>query len=148
MPKIIPVFPIGRLDYDVIGAILLTNDGDLAYRLTHPKFGVEKVYIAEVLGSFEEESATKLMKGIKIEDVLCTAKHVKVMEKSPNANITKVRIIMTEGKKREVKELFKAVGHRVMKLKRIAFAGISIKDLKIGEYRELTKEEVESLKLY
>lgn len=146
IPEPAGLFPVGRLDFDAIGAILITNDGDLAYRLTHPKFGIEKIYIAEVLKQFTPENAELLKSGIELEGVVCRANDVEIIKYLPNSDISVVRVTMTEGRKREVKELLKAVGNRVVKLKRISFAGLTTEGLEPGQYRKLEPDEVAQLR--
>ena len=135
--------PVGRLDFDTTGVLLLTNDGDLAYRLTHPSFGVRKIYKAKVLGDFNPEKAEMMKSGIEVEGVLMQAEAVSVTSK--HGRISDVTVSLHEGKKREVKELFKALGCRVLELERFAFGNITCRGLKPGEIRRLTEEEVQYL---
>ena len=140
----IRVYPVGRLDYDTEGVLLLTNDGDLAYRLAHPKFQVEKVYEARVEGEFTKEAAYKIEAGIELEDGAIG--HGKVRILSFQGNVSKIRLVLTEGRKREVKQLCKAVGHPVIQLRRKRFATITRVGLKLGKWRYLSDEEVSELK--
>ena len=135
--------PVGRLDFDTTGVLLLTNDGELAYRLTHPSFGVRKIYKAKVLGDFNPEKAEMMKSGIEVEGVLMQAEAVSVTSK--HGRISDVTVSLHEGKKREVKELFKALGCRVLELERFAFGNITCRGLKPGEIRRLTEEEVQYL---
>ncbi|UCE24867.1 MAG: rRNA pseudouridine synthase [Candidatus Zixiibacteriota bacterium] len=138
------VYPVGRLDYDTEGVLLLTNDGDLAYRLAHPKFQVKKVYEARVEGLFTSEAASQIERGIKLEDGNIGRGKVRVV--SQQKNVTKIRLELTEGRKREVKQLCRATGHPVMQLRRREFAGITARGLKLGKWRHLNMAEVRSLK--
>ena len=138
------VYPVGRLDYDTEGVLLLTNDGDLAFRLAHPRYQVPKVYEALVKGHFMRENAEKMQKGIKLEDGATGKARADVLGYVKNS--TRVRLILTEGRKREVKQLCKAVGHPVEHLRRVEFAGVTARNLKIGDWRFLTSHEVSRLK--
>lgn len=135
--------PVGRLDFDTTGVLLLTNDGELAYRLTHPSFGVRKIYRAKVLGDLTQEKAEMIKSGIETEGGFMQAEAVSVT--SRHGRISQVTISLHEGKKREVKELIKAVGCRVLELERFAFGSITCRGLKPGEIRRLTEEEVQYL---
>ena len=135
--------PVGRLDFDTTGVLLLTNDGELTYRLTHPSFGVRKIYRAKVLGDFTQEKAEMMKAGITIEGEFMQAEAVSIT--SRHGNISEVTVSLHEGKKREVKELIKAVGCRVLELERFAFGNITCWGLKLGEIRRLTDEEVQYL---
>lgn len=137
------LFPVGRLDLDTEGVLLLTNDGDLAYRLTHPKFEVDKIYEAWVEGFVDPEVVRELANGVSIEPGKTVTGHAKVLKKTSEKSL--VRIRLHEGKKRQVKRMMKAVGYPVLSLNRIVFAGLTVGDLKIGEWRDLTDEEVETL---
>ena len=138
------VYPIGRLDYDTVGVLLLTNDGDLAYRLAHPKFEVAKVYEAKVKGKFSREAGLRIQQGIKLDDGGTGQAIVHIL--GYGANSTRLRLILTEGRKREVKQLCKKVGHPVEQLTRVEFAGITAKGLGEGQWRLLTNSEISRLK--
>lgn len=138
------VYPVGRLDYDTEGVLLLTNDGDLAYRLAHPRFRVEKVYDVRVDGEFTQADGRKIEAGIELEDGAVGRGKVKIL--SANVDMSKVRITLAEGRKREIKQLCKAVGHPVKQLRRIQFGSITARGLKPGKWRYLTGEEVEGLR--
>ena len=135
--------PVGRLDFDTTGVLLLTNDGELTYRLTHPSFGVRKIYRAKVLGDFTSEKAEMMKSGITVDGEFMQAEAVSIT--SLHGNISAVTVSLHEGKKREVKELIKAVGCRVLELERFAFGSITCKGLKPGEIRRLTEEEIQYL---
>ncbi len=138
------VFPVGRLDTDSSGALLLTNDGDLAFRLAHPRFEVPKVYLARVEGVPSDESIEKLRKGIFLEGKRTAPAKASLMSRSgPNAL---VKVTIHEGRKREVRKMFEALGHPVRDLKRIEFAGLTLEGLKPGAWRILEADEVRRLR--
>ena len=137
------VFPVGRLDYDVEGALLLTNDGELAYRLTHPKYHIEKIYHAWVQGRMTADTAIKLEKGVELEDGMTAP--AKVLILTLGTQSTLVQLVLTEGRKREVKRMCAHVGHPVRELQRVAIGGVKVKGLKPGDWRHLTEIEVKSL---
>jgi pseudouridine synthase len=138
------VFPVGRLDYDVEGALLMTNDGDLAFRLTHPKYRIEKVYLAWVRGKMTAETAIALEKGVELDDGVTAP--AKVHIKSVGEHSTLVQLVLTEGRKREVKRMCLKVGHPVAEMQRTAIAGVKVKGLRPGEWRYLAEGEVLALK--
>lgn len=137
------VFPVGRLDYDTEGALLLTNDGDLAYRLAHPRYNVEKVYRAWVDGVLDEGAIEKLRKGVRLIGGPQVSGEAKVVASKPDK--TRVEIRIHEGRKHQVKRMLKAVGHPVEKLERTVFAGLNVKGLSRGGWRELSPVEVKKL---
>lgn len=139
------VYPVGRLDYDTTGVLLLTNDGDLAYRLAHPRYNVPKVYQAKVTGQFKREDAERIAQGIRLEDGHIGRANVSVLGFVRNS--TRIRLTLTEGRKREVKQLCKAVSHEVESLSRVEFAGIAVKHLRPGQWRHLTDREVARLRI-
>lgn len=139
------VFPVGRLDLDVGGTLLLTNDGDLSYRLTHPKFGVSKTYMAWVAGRMTEKTAERLAKGVILDDGPTAPAQVEILKYSPQ-NATLIRLTIHEGRKRMVKRMCAAVGHRVRDLHRVSFGGVSAENLRPGEWRYLSREEVAALR--
>ncbi len=138
------VFPVGRLDYDTEGLILCTNDGDLAHRLQHPSREVPKTYFAKVEGVPTLEEITKLRKGIKLEDGMTAPAKVKLVRKV-EAN-SWLEITIHEGRNRQVKRMVEAIGHPIIKLKREGLAFLTLGDLKPGEFRHLTAEEIKKLK--
>ncbi|MDX9858327.1 MAG: pseudouridine synthase [candidate division Zixibacteria bacterium] len=138
------VYPVGRLDFDTTGVLLLTNDGDLAYRLAHPRYRVAKVYQARVKGHFKQEAAIQIDRGIVLDDGKVGKASVSIL--GFVRNTTRVRLTLTEGRKREVKQLCKKVGHPVEELERVEFAGITTKNLRAGQWRHLTPREVARLK--
>lgn len=137
------LFPVGRLDKDVEGALLLTNDGELAYRLTHPKFNIEKVYLAWVKGTMTPDTAIRLEKGVRLEDGMTAPAKVQIL--SRGARSTLIQLVITEGRKREVKRMCGKVGHPVIELQRIAIGNVKVKGLKPGEWRYLKDGEVQGL---
>ncbi len=138
------VYPVGRLDRDVEGVLLLTNDGELAHRLIHPSYEVDKTYLAWVQGEMTPETAMRLERGIPLEDGMTAP--AKVTIQNSGVYTTQIRLILHEGRKREVKRMCAAVGHPVQILHRIAFADIKSKGLRPGEWRYLTHREIESLR--
>ena len=137
------VFPVGRLDLDTLGVLLLTDDGDLSYRLTHPRYEVDKVYQAVVRGRPSPEALGKLAKGVVLEDGVTAPAKVKVLRQQ-GANAV-LELTLHEGRKRQVKLMCAAVGHRVLELTRIVFAGLDVQGLKLGQSRHLTSKEVADL---
>jgi 23S rRNA pseudouridine2605 synthase len=134
------VVPVGRLDADTTGALLLTNDGELAHRLAHPRYGVEKTYVADVLGNVTSEVLKTLEKGVEIEDGRTAPARARRLARS------RVELVLHEGRKHQVKRMLEAVGHPVTRLHRSAYAGISADDLEPGSWRELTRDEIERLR--
>jgi 23S rRNA pseudouridine2605 synthase len=138
------VYPIGRLDFDTEGVLLLTNDGDLAYRLAHPKYQVQKVYEAKVEGHFKPEDVERIQKGVKLKDGATGRATVNILGFA--SRFTRIRLTLTEGRKHEVKELCSGVGHPVVELRRVEFAGITTRNLEPGNWRRLNRAEVEKLR--
>lgn len=142
------IYPIGRLDYDTTGLILLTNDGELANILMHPKNGVEKTYIAKIEGTLTPSEFYSLKKGIVIEDRKVIPTHLKVRETDANNLNQIIEISIIEGRNHIIKKLFTALKHDVIKLKREKYAFLTLGKLKSGEYRQLTIKEVKKLYSY
>ena len=138
------VYPIGRLDFETTGVLLLTNDGDLTYRLAHPKYEVPKVYEALVEGQFTEAARAEIEYGIRLDDGKMGRAEVRVLGYA--AGRTRVRLTLVEGRKREVRLLCKAVKFPVEKLDRVEFAGLTARGLKRGQWRELTVSELSQLR--
>jgi len=138
------VFPVGRLDMDVEGALILTNDGELAYRLTHPKYEVEKVYLAWVQGVMPPEVAMQLERGVLLEDGVTAPAKVVILNKGKHSTL--IRLVLHEGRKREVKRMCAKVGHRVSTLQRIGVGDVWVKGLRPGRWRYLTHREVRNLR--
>ena len=139
------LYPVGRLDYDTTGVLLLTNDGELTNLLIHPRNKIDKVYIAKVEGFFDKESAFKLQKGVVIDGRKTSKCIVKLKKYDKKTNTSIVEIIIHEGRNHQVKKMFDAVGFSVLKLKRERFAFLDVNNLKSGEYRYLTIKEVKQL---
>ena len=138
------VFPVGRLDYDSRGLLLLTNDGELAYRLTHPSFKIKKVYLVKVRGEPDFSKISKLEKGIFLDGKKTAPAKIGPIRVSAKKALFRVEIL--EGRKREVKRMFETIGHRVIELQRIKFDGLSLAGLREGQWRHLTRKEISSLK--
>jgi pseudouridine synthase len=138
------IYPVGRLDYDTTGAIILTNDGDLAYSLTHPKFQIPKTYAVRVLGQVNKDDLDRLPLGINIEAK--TLAIAEVLDYNYFDRFTEIRLILREGRKREIKRIFMALGHKVVKLHREQFAFLRVDDITPGKYRELSSAEIAKLK--
>ncbi|MBR2704221.1 MAG: rRNA pseudouridine synthase [Clostridia bacterium] len=140
------LLPVGRLDMYTSGALILTNDGDFIYKVTHPKHEVEKTYNATVRGIITDEDVQKLKNGVEIEDYVSGKAKVKILKIDRDKNISRVEITIHEGKNREVRKMCEAVGKKVIALHRAKIGQIDVKSLKIGEWRYLSEAEVEALK--
>ncbi|MFA6618749.1 MAG: pseudouridine synthase [Candidatus Neomarinimicrobiota bacterium] len=145
LPKVLTVVPVGRLDKDTTGVLLFTDDGDLNYKLTHPKHGVEKEYEVLLKKEPDAELEKELAKGFELSD---NGERVKGLAQALNRQRTHFRLILKEGKKREVKRIFKHFNSQVTRLHRNSFAGISANELAPGKWKKLTTQEIESLKKY
>ena len=140
------VYPIGRLDYETSGLLLLTNDGDLTYKLTHPKHEVDKTYVARVKGKLTPDEIKMFKSGLKIEDYVTAPAKLKVIWYDEKTNVSLLEIKIHEGKNRQVRKMCKAINHPVLRLKRTAMGKIRIGECEIGKYRYLTEDEVKYLK--
>lgn len=138
------IFPVGRLDYNTSGALILTNDGKLSYRIMHPKNEVTKTYHALVSGVISKERIWKLRNGVDIGGYVTKPARVTLIKENKNSAI--IEITISEGKNRQVRKMLKAVGNPVQELKRISIGEIKLGRLKEGSYRKLTPKEVEYLK--
>lgn len=152
-PSGVRLYPVGRLDYDTRGLVLLTNDGELANRLTHPRFGIEKTYHAVVKGYVEEEALEKLEKGIYLAERragrtvgAARAAHVGLKLIKRDRDRTVLELTLKEGRNRQVRRMLAAVGSPVKKLERVAMGPLQLKGLAVGEWRELTKVELQALR--
>jgi 23S rRNA pseudouridine2605 synthase len=134
------VVPVGRLDADTTGALLLTNDGPLAHRLAHPRYGVEKVYEAEVEGEPGEHALQRLREGVELDDGPTAPAHARLLGPST------IELTLHEGRKHQVKRMCAAVGHEVQRLHRSRYAGVSLEGLEPGQWRELEPSEVMRLR--
>ena len=137
------VFPVGRLDYNTSGMLILTNDGDLAYRISHPKHELTKTYRALVAGVLSREKLSKLRKGVDIGGYITRPAKVNVIKQNERSALVEIEI--HEGKNRQVRKMFAAVGNNVQELQRVKIGDIYLGRLKEGHFRKLTKEEIEYL---
>jgi pseudouridine synthase len=139
------IFPIGRLDADTAGVLLLTDDGELAHRLAHPRFQVPRVYVAEVIGLPGKAVRERLEKGVRLQDGLARAQRVRVRARGSRSS--QVEVTMAEGRKHEVRLMLEAVGHPVTRLARISYGPIRLAGLPLGAVRALTPREVGDLQV-
>ena len=142
------IYPVGRLDYDTTGALLLTNDGDFANILMHPTNEIDKVYLAKLEGIIKGEQINKLKSGVLLDDILVKATRVKLKKVIKESNSCLVEITIHEGKNHQVKRMFESVGFHVEKLTRKRIGIFDCKNLKSGEYRKLTPKEVQIVYSY
>ncbi|MFG0214105.1 pseudouridine synthase [Brevibacillus porteri] len=140
------VYPVGRLDYDTSGLLLLTNDGELANRLAHPSYEIDKVYRAWVKGIPSQDEVHKLATGIRLEDGMTSPGQSKLLKTESSSQKALVELTIHEGRNRQVRRMCEAIGHPVLTLERIRLGFLTLDGLKPGEFRKLTQEEVESLK--
>ena len=139
------IYPVGRLDYDTTGALILTNDGELANLLTHPKNNVEKVYVAKVKGLIGKEQINALCRGVYIDGKKTAKAKARIQKYDKKTDNSIVELTIHEGKNHQVKKMFQAIGYDVLKLKREKIAFLDVKGLKSGEYRFLSIKEVKKL---
>ncbi len=139
------IYPIGRLDYDTTGVLILTNDGELTNLLLHPSKEIEKVYLAKIKGIITGSDIYKLKQGVMIDNIKTSPARVKLKSFSKKTNTSLVEITIHEGRNHQVKKMFQSVGYDCLKLTRLRFAFLDCKDLKSGEYRELNIKEVKKL---
>jgi len=142
------IYPVGRLDYDTTGALLLTNDGEFANIIMHPTSEIDKVYLAKLEGIIKGEQINQLKDGILLDDTLVKASRVKLKKINQESKTSMVEMTIHEGKNHQVKRMFEAVGFHVEKLTRKSIGIFNIKDLKSGEYRKLTPKEVQIIYSY
>lgn len=140
------LYPVGRLDYDSEGLLLLTNDGALTERLLHPSHQVDKTYLARVSGEVTLEEVRMLRQGVLLDDHKTSPAKVRVLKLEAFA--TQVLVTIHEGRNRQVRRMFEAVGHQVLQLRRVKFGPLELGDLKRGQWRELTAEEIRRLQAY
>jgi 23S rRNA pseudouridine2605 synthase len=133
------IVPVGRLDADTTGALLLTNDGPLAHRFAHPRYGVEKVYEAQVEGDPDAATIRRLAEGVELEDGRTAPARVRRLDQG------RVELVLHEGRNRQVRRMLEAVGHPVRRLHRSRYAGLGLEGLREGDWRELTPDEVDEL---
>ena len=139
------IYPVGRLDYDTTGLLILTNDGELTNFLTHPKNNIEKVYVAKIKGLISKDDLSKLCRGVIIDGVKTSKCKSKILKIDKKNNSSIVELIIHEGKNHQVKNMFKAIGFEVLKLKRESIAFLTLDGVKSGEYRELSVKEIKKL---
>ena len=142
--KVVRIFPVGRLDKDTTGLLLLTNDGELAFRLTHPKFGIKKIYRVCAQGSISREKLKNLTKGILLEGKKTFPCKIKVIARQKENTLLEIQL--TEGRKRQIKKMLAAVGHPALAIERIGFGPLRLANLKGQLWRSLTDNEVVELK--
>ena len=142
------IYPVGRLDYDTTGAILLTNDGEFANILMHPSNKIDKVYLAKLEGIIKGEQINALKNGVMLDDVLVKASRVKLKKVNQENSTSMVEITIHEGKNHQVKRMFESVGFHVEKLTRERIGIFDINNLKSGQYRKLTPKEVQIVYSY
>jgi 23S rRNA pseudouridine2605 synthase len=138
------IFPVGRLDLDVEGLLLLTNDGDLGFRLTHPRYEVEKTYQAVISGKPDKQTLHAIEEGMQLEDGPTAPIHVTVFRATKNETFLEMK--MHEGRKRQIKRMWSTLGHPVISLVRTGFASITLDGVRTGQWRYLTPEEVQRLR--
>jgi 23S rRNA pseudouridine2605 synthase len=137
------MFPVGRLDYDTEGLLLLTNDGDFTYRVTHPKFHMDKTYIATIKGGITISGINKLRRGVKVDDYVTSPAKAEILDAVDGR--TTIKITIHEGKNRQVRKMFEAVGCKVVALQRIKIGTVELGNLPLGRWRHLTSHEVNYL---
>ena len=141
------IVPVGRLDMYTSGALILTNDGDLVNKLTHPKNEVDKTYNVTIKGIVNKEDVEKLSNGVTIDDNYTTKPaKVKILKIDENKKVSRIQITIHEGKNRQVRKMCEAINKKVLALHRCKIGNIDVKDLKIGEWRYLSSKEIEHLK--
>lgn len=140
------IYPVGRLDYDTEGLLLLTNDGELMNGLLHPRYEIKKTYEARVLGVASDRDIRQLRKGVLLEDGMTAPAVAQLVDKAEDGRTSRVQLTIHEGRNRQVRRMMQAVGHRVLDLRRTVFAGLTLRGVKLGSYRSLTLEEVSALK--
>lgn len=139
------IYPVGRLDYNTTGLLILTNDGELANKLTHPKNKIEKTYIAKVKGNLKRHLIYSLEEGIELEGKKTLPAKVEILNYSHSTEVGTIKITITEGRNHQIKNMFAAIGGKVIKLKRTNYAFLTIDNLPIGTYRLLKVKEVKKL---
>lgn len=137
--------PVGRLDMYTSGALILTNDGDFVYQVTHPKHEIEKTYVATIKGEITSIEVKQLQQGVKIEEYTTKPAKVKILKIDKEKDISRIEITIHEGKNRQVRKMCEAIGKRVMALHRSKIGSLNVKDLKIGKWRYLKQEEVKNI---
>ena len=139
------VVPVGRLDMYTSGALILTNDGDFVYKVTHPKHEITKTYTVTVRGVIENDAVEKLRNGVEIEDYKTRPAKVKILKTDEEKNISRLEITIHEGKNRQVRKMCEAIDKKVLALHRSKIGSIGVKDIELGKWRYLRKQEVQKL---
>ncbi len=139
------IYPVGRLDYDTTGVLLLTNDGELTNLLTHPKNEIDKIYIAKVKGLVGKKQVNTLERGVVIDGVKTSRAKVRVKKYDKKTDTSLVELMIHEGRNHQVKKMFEAIGYTVVKLRRDQFCFLRVDDLKSGDYRKLSPKEIKKL---
>ncbi|MBO5479287.1 MAG: rRNA pseudouridine synthase [Clostridia bacterium] len=139
------IVPVGRLDMYTSGALLLSNDGDFVYKITHPKHEINKTYVATVIGNIENDKLHMLEEGVEIEDYITKPAKVRILKTDSEKNISRIEITIHEGKNKQVRKMCEKIGYPVRALHRTKIGNLSVKDLKIGEWRYLTLKEIQEL---
>ncbi|AGY81575.1 MULTISPECIES: pseudouridine synthase [Carnobacterium] len=140
------IYPVGRLDYDTTGALILTNDGELSQLLMHPKHQIDKTYVAKVKGMIDRKSLNRLEKGVVVEGKKTAPAKAKILSADRSRDISMVELTIHEGRNRQVKNMFQAIGHPVEKLKRESYGTLTLDGLQPGEWRELKTFEIYQLR--
>jgi 23S rRNA pseudouridine2605 synthase len=140
------VYPVGRLDYNSSGLLIMTNDGEFANHITHPSSEIEKEYIVKIKGGLTDAQIKKILDGVKIDDFIANVRDLSIL--SQNSKNSYIDIVISEGKNREIRRIFEAIGVDVLKLKRIRIGNLMLGELKKGHFRYMTQSEVENLYHY
>ena len=139
------IVPVGRLDMYTSGALILTNDGDFVYKVTHPKHEIEKTYTVTVKGIIKNEEVEQIRKGVKIDDYITKPAKVKILKTDTEKNISRLEIVIHEGKKRQIRKMCESVGKKVLALHRSKIGKIGVKDIELGKWRYLKDREIQEL---
>lgn len=139
------VVPVGRLDMYTSGALILTNDGDFVYKVTHPKHEIEKTYTVTVKGLIQSDEVDQLRRGVKIEDYTTKPAKVKILKTDIEKNISRLEITIHEGKNRQVRKMCEAIGKKVLALHRSKIGNLGVKDIELGKWRYLNLQEIQQL---
>lgn len=137
--------PVGRLDMYTSGALILTNDGDFVYQVTHPKHEIEKTYVATIKGKILPSEVEQLQQGVQIENYITKPAKVKILKIIPEKGVSRIEIAIHEGRNRQVRKMCEAIGKRVMALHRSKIGNVNVKDLKIGQWRYMKASEIKSI---
>ncbi len=140
------IVPVGRLDMYTSGALILTNDGDFVYKITHPKHEINKTYTVTLKGIIQNNEVEQLRKGVKIDDYITKPAKVKILKTDTEKDISRIEITIHEGKNRQVRKMCETIGRKVLALHRSKIGNIGVKYLKLGQWRYLSRKEIESLK--